>query len=310
MKPLIIVALLSLMPLTGHAAPQKLSQDREAILAMAGSFEVDFNFRETVPLAKDYELKKPYSAKAHELVKVIEDTGEQITLQHLLIVEDFAGPSVIKHWSQVWQFEDPQSLTYQGKKTWLPVTHSEADTQGTWTQLVTQVDDSPRYKAQGSWTHEGNTSIWTSKSSTRPLPRRDYTKRSDYDLLVVVNQHIISPEGWVHLQDNRKLVSRDGQDQFLCIENGLNHYRRIPDDKHKEGFALAEKEWAESKDFWKEVRESWLKIIADAKKPVSYARRVDGIPLMAAMGKLEKASIDAKKVDPEAINQALQQYLR
>lgn len=310
MKPILSSALFSFLTLSSFAEKDTFNRDREAILAMAGSYEVEFNFQETVPLAKDYELKKPYTAKAHELIKVIEDNGKNITLQHLLIVEDFAGPAVIKHWAQVWQFEDPQSLIYQGQKSWLPIIHSEAETKGSWTQLVTQIDDSPRYKAQGTWSHQGNTSTWTSKRSTRPLPRRDYTKRKDYDLLVVVNQHIITPEGWVHQQDNRKLVNREGQNQFLCVENGLNHYRRIKGDKNQEGFALAQKEWTEAQSFWKVVRESWLKVISESEKTVSYTPRIDGVSLMSKIGKLEDAAIEAKKVDSEAINKVIQEYLR
>ena len=32
----------------------------------------------------------------------------------------------------------------------------------------------------------------------RPLPRREYTRRSDYNALDVVNRHTIVPGGWTH----------------------------------------------------------------------------------------------------------------
>ena len=69
MKILIVSLLLTS---AAFAAPSSsLSRDRAAILGMAGKFEVKFNFTETVALAPDYELKKPYTSKAHELVKVV-----------------------------------------------------------------------------------------------------------------------------------------------------------------------------------------------------------------------------------------------
>jgi len=108
MKNLIVSLLLSASAIADSAG--SFSRDRAAILGMAGKFEVEFNFTETVALAPDYELKKPYTSKAHELVKVVEDTDKSITLQHLLVVDGEFGPAVIKHWAQIWKYEDPNSL--------------------------------------------------------------------------------------------------------------------------------------------------------------------------------------------------------
>lgn len=310
MKYLIATLILGILPLGGAPHSQKFSQDREAILAMAGAFAVEFNFTETVPLAEGYELKKPYQSKARELVKVIEDEGTSITLQHLLVVDGEFGPSVVKHWAQVWKYEDPRSLRYEGGTTWLPVTHSEEETEGTWTQLVTQTDDSPRYKAQGTWSHLGGSSVWTSKQSTRPLPRRDYTKRDDYDLLVVVNHHIITPQGWVHQQDNRKLVSRQGTSQFLCVEAGLNHYRRIDDQAGEEGFAAAEEYWEKTHHFWKTVRESWSDVVAESAEPIRYAKRIGKDRLMSEIGSLARKVSEGEAVDPAEARKVVQKYLR
>lgn len=310
MKHLVASLVLGALPLGATADSEKFSQDRAAILAMAGSFAVEFNFTETVPLAKGYQLKKPYQSKARELVKVIEDSGSSITLQHLLVVDAEFGPAVVKHWAQIWKYEDPRSLTYQGGTTWLPVTHGEDETKGTWTQLVTQTDDSPRYKAQGTWSHLGGSSIWTSKTSTRPLPRRDYTKRDDYDLLVVVNQHIITPQGWVHQQNNRKLVAREGRREFLCVESGLNHYRRIEDDEGSEGFAMAEDYWEKTSAFWKTVRDSWGTILEESQEPIHYAKRIGKDRLMSEIGGLARKVREGEAVDPARSQAVVKKYLR
>lgn len=292
------------------ANSQKFSRDRAAILAMAGAFEVEFEFRETIPLSAGYELRKPYSSKAKELVKVAEDHGTSITLQHLLVIEDENGPAVIKHWAQIWKYEDCRTLSYEGGKTWLPVIHTDEETKGTWTQFVTQTDDSPRYKAQGRWIHMGNTSIWTSRLSTRPLPRREYSKRSDYDLLVVTNQHVITPNGWVHQQDNRKLVSREGTRQFLCMEAGLNRYKRLSAESSREGFELAEKQWDKTREFWAHVRRGWDEIIENSEKPVRYATMVDGQRLRAEMNGLARKAATGEPVGPKQVNAVLATFLR
>ncbi|MDP0492605.1 MAG: hypothetical protein Q7Q71_16280 [Verrucomicrobiota bacterium JB023] len=294
----------------------KFQQDRAAILGMAGKFKITFDFEETVALLPDYELRKPYHSEAKELVKVVEDKGEEITLQHLLVIDDMDGPMVIKHWAQIWKYEDPHVLEYEGDMTWLPVTLSDEQVEGTWTQYVTQVDDSPRYKAAGKWVHEGNYSAWTSMPSTRPLPRREYTKRSDYDLLKVVNTHIITPDGWVHQQENRKFVRRNGANQSICLEKGLNNYTRItePSEIDNEDFAAAEDYWSETYPFWADVREAWNTVLTKNKGPVHYDSKVnpdDKENLMSRMSSLaETFKEEPKKANRKAIDSLLAEHLR
>ncbi|GHC61081.1 DUF6607 family protein [Roseibacillus persicicus] len=296
------------------AAPHAdFDRDRAAILSMAGTFEVEFKFEETVPLQPDYELKDPYKANALELVKVAEDLGSSITLQHLLIVEDMDGPRIIKHWAQIWNYEDTEVLTYEGKRTWLPVELSEEEVKGTWTQLVTQVDDSPRYKAAGKWEHSGDFSEWTSDLSTRPLPRREYTKRSDYDRLQVINRHLITPEGWVHLQDNRKQVRSEGQNHFLCLESGANTYKRIVPEEGSDqelGVKKANEYWAATHPFWKNVRHAWTEVIAKSEGPVHYISKLDKKPLMARMSELAENFKKDSSISRPEIDAILTQHLR
>ncbi len=310
MKAIITVLALVISSPSLVASSHKFSRDRAAILAMAGAFEVEFNFKEIVPLAEGYELRKPYQSKARELVKVAEDAGDCITLQHLLVIEDEDGPVVIKHWAQIRKYEDRKTLSFEGDKTWLPVTHSAEETTGTWTQFVTQTDDSPRYKAQGVWTHMGNTSSWTSRLSTRPLPRREYTKRKDYDLLMVTNHHVITPGGWVHRQDNRKLVSREGRRQFLCMESGLNHYRRVSDEARDEGFKIPEEEWDKTHHFWKSVRDSWDRVISESEKPIHYATMIGGQRLMSEINGLGRLAGNGEKVERRKVDEVISKYLR
>lgn len=226
-------------------------QDRQAILAMAGEYEVTFDFQETIALTSTYELKKPYSADAKELVEVIVDDGNRIILQHLLCMND--GETVIKHWKQEWRYEDPTLYEYVDVQTWKLRELSEDERRGTWTQKVAQVDDSPRYESYGRWTHHRNVSSWESDLTQRPLPRREYTKRKDYTVMMARNRHTITPNGWTHEQDNFKQISHDEGSPVLCREVGFNAYIRT--DEHN--FETARSYWSETKAFWSAVSDTW-----------------------------------------------------
>ncbi|MEO0587771.1 MAG: DUF6607 family protein, partial [Planctomycetota bacterium] len=190
----------------GCAATMAFEKDRKAILAMAGEYEVDFQFQETVTIVPGYELKDPYNSGATEFVEVVEDTGDRIVLQHILVMSDpkdaEAKPHVVKHWRQDWVYQDTTLIEYRGNRIFETVELSADEVAGTWSQAVYQVDDSPRYEAIGSWSHIGDRSSWASKETWRPLPRREHTKRDDYQVMVARNRHTITPTGWVHEQDN------------------------------------------------------------------------------------------------------------
>lgn len=234
------------------AVPADLARDRAAILAMAGEFKVDFDFRETVPLASGYTLHEPHHSGATEWVNVIEDRGDFISLQHILVIGD--EHHVVKHWRQDWQYQPAELIVFRGESRWERVPVAEAERAGAWSQTVYHVDDSPRYGGIGRWTHAGGVQAWTSSPTWRPLPRREYSTRSDYQVLDVINRHLLTPTGWVHEQDNTKLVlAADGSVQALAKETGLNTYTRVDD----YDFAAGRTYWERTAPFWQEVRNAW-----------------------------------------------------
>ncbi len=228
--------------------------DRAAILAMAGTYAVDFQFQETLALQPGYTLTKPYQEDARELVVVAEDTPRRIALQHLLLVGKGA---VIQHWRQIWTFEDTSLTEFRGHNTWRTRTLGPEETKGAWTQLVTNVDNSPRYEGVGRWEHTGGVSSWTSGETWRPLPRREYTKRDDYDVLIAINRHTLTPEGWAHEQVNGKLDLAPPADRFIARETGLNLYSRSSDD-----FDAARSWWENNRDFSNALAAVWEEVIA------------------------------------------------
>lgn len=233
-------------------AEQKFQQDREAILAMAGEYRVSFNFIETISYTEGYEPKERKESGGNEVVRVIEDRGDFISLQHMLVVGSDHGEMVVKHWRQDWQYEPERVFEFIGGNAWRMRDTDPEAVAGKWSQSVYQVDDAPRYAAIAAWEHEDGLSEWTAPRTWRPLPRRDATTRDDYDVVNAINRHAITPDGWVHEQDNEKLVLQ-GDDHVLVREIAYNVYRRF------DGYnvAAADEYWAETRDFWADVRAEW-----------------------------------------------------
>lgn len=231
-------------------------QDRKAILAMSGEYSVSFKFMETATFRANYELKKPYTSAAKEIVEVIEDSGKRIDMQHILL----AGPRVVKHWRQTWIYEPEFIYEFKGHKTWVPRKLSSAESKGAWAQIVSQVDDSPRYASVARWSHVQNRSTWEAQA-WRPLPRREYTTRSDYHVLVARNRHTITPTGWLHEQDNYKLVLGQKENAIIAQEIGFNIYDRTS----SVDFTKVRDYWAATNVFWNDVRGIWSGVMDGSK---------------------------------------------
>jgi len=235
--------------------------DRQAILAMAGEYNVTFDFSEVMPVEAGYELAEDKTTPAREVVYVIEDTGDYIALQHLLLVGDPTAPVVIKHWRQDWQYQPERLMAYQGFGAWQMHTVSDSEAAGAWSQTVYQVDDSPRYAGLARWEHSVNAATWEPAPSYRPLPRRDATVRDDYDVIEAVNRHTVLSWGWTHEQDNSKVILRDGEARELVREHGINTYTR----GDLMGDSAAAEYWEATAAYWDEVRDAWDEIMtADA----------------------------------------------
>ena len=243
----------------------KFERDRLAILAMQGEYKVNFDFMETMGFVENYIPQKPYQSWGTEFVTVIKDENDFISLQHIMVMffeeEDgsVSDPIVVKHWRQDWKYEDKLINTYIGDDTWEKNSIPMDKRKGTWSQFVYQVDDSPRYEGFGKWKHFSNSSIWSSYETSRPLPRREKTIRNDYDFIKGTNIHTITPNGWVHEQNNSKVTKKNF---ILAREIGLARYQRIKNFDWSAG----EIYWKKTEEFWREVREVWTKEIENSKK--------------------------------------------
>jgi hypothetical protein len=261
---LTLLAVVSFSQAANGREPSSFEKDRRAILAMSGEFEVKFKFDETVALRAGYELKHD-SAGGNETVLVVENSGKRIVLQHILVSKD--GEHVVKHWRQDWTYEDRDLREYAGDRTWNARHLSAREARGTWTQAVYEVNDGPRYESFGRWVHDGEYSSWQSATTWRPLPRREYSTRKDYDVLLAVNRHAITPWGWVHEQDNTKWdrANTDGH-PYIARELGVNEYRRIQNFDFSPARAYLER----TRGYWAAVRAQW-KLVLGGSGPVEVA---------------------------------------
>jgi hypothetical protein len=239
-----------------EAEKGRFEQDRKAIMAQAGDYRVRFDFIETVGFSTDYRVREPDRSGGYEVVRVIEDRGDFISLQHILVIEAGDQKFPIKHWRQDWRYEPASVLVFIGGNAWENRAVSAADREGSWSQQVYQVEDSPRYGAVGAWTHDNGVSQWTPAAELRPLPRRESTSRKDYYGVLAVNRHALTQDGWVHEQDNSKLAMVDGRKQIIAREVGVNTYRPNADFDA----SVATNYWAATRDFWAEIRKEWDKL--------------------------------------------------
>lgn len=239
------------------ASSAMFDQDRASILAMTGDYKVTFDFTETVPFLAGYELKDRKLSGGHESVRVVADRGDFISLQHLLVVGPDDAPFVVKHWRQDWHYEPARVLIFVGGNAWEWRDVPASDRAGTWSQTVYQVDDAPRYGAVGTWTYQDGLAAWTPPHEWRPLPRRDMTTRDDYHTVDAINRHVITPWGWVHEQDNSKLILTDTP-RALVREVGVNTYRRFNDYP----VDAADAYWQATSAYWAGVRAHWQTIEA------------------------------------------------
>lgn len=236
-------------------AQSKKKQDQIAIKKMCGCFEVTFNFAETFSYNQDslYKPSKTKSDRGLEWAQLVVDEKNKISIQHLLQVGNPADPYIVKHWRQDWLYENEDFYMYNGNNAWLFENKSQKDIDGQWTQKVYQVDDSPRYEGSATWVHVDGKSFWEN-TTTAPLPRREYTKRSDYNVTLRGNRHEIVNGGWVHDQDNAKVVREKGvEDVIIAKEKGYNTYKKVADSRCQGAIDW----WSKHHEKWAVVRAKW-----------------------------------------------------
>lgn len=294
-------------------------RDRRAILAMTGEYRVSFDFIEVAGFTPNYQQTAPYQSWATEKVYVLEDKSDFISLQHILVMRmvDKDGketaPMVTKHWRQDWRYQPKQVLQFKGYQTWQSQQVADMQRKGAWSQTVYQVDDSPRYGCVAKWEHMRNYSSWNCENTWRALPRREYSVRDDYQVLMGNNRHIILPTGWVHEQQNNKM-GLDKQGQFhpetpiIAREFGYNRYERIQGFDFREGDEYLKN----TEPFWAQVRKQW-DVLANKQAPIYLKAPPDKdglyIPLFGYASRLNAGEVLTTKEITESAKNMVDGYL-
>jgi hypothetical protein len=284
------------------SAPSSVfERDRQSILAQAGQYRVHFDMRENVSFRADYDPLEEKLSGGSEIVRVVYDKGDRISLQHILVMEHEGQVMVIKHWRQDWVYQPQTVLTYAGPNQWTLTPVPQAERAGAWSQTVWQTDDSPRYGGVGRWTYDNGLSAWTSNTTWRPLARRDAVRNPVYDRYLGTNRHILKPDGWVHIQDNMKMSGKAGGEPIAIVqEDVINTYDRSTSYSPQAG----DDYWTKTQGFWSAVRDAWDAAIAAHDgvhlQEAGDTGSITGRPLMD----LAQQIADGEKTEAEAVVKA------
>jgi hypothetical protein len=223
---------------------------------------------------------------------------------------------VVKHWRQDWRYEDRDVHAFMGRNTFEKQRLARSEAEGAWTQTVYQVDDSPRYEAVGRWEHAPGASFWESEDRRRPLPRREFSVRDDYQALYGSHRITIQPHGWSMEEDTLKLVLDDNNEPvaeqpYLAREAGLSRYDRLRDYDFSAGDAY----WEKTAAFWAGVRAYWDGLYEERER-FAFDKTVDGTPMFMALFAMadEAGAADAAGASDEELDskvaKTIDRYLR
>ncbi len=290
-------------------------RDQAAIRALGGDYRAAFDFLEVVLFGDTEGPATPYRSWGTERVFVIEDRPGFVSLQHVMVMSfvdeqgEVQGPFVQKHWRQDWTWEPESVLLYRGLGEWRTEPLAREERAGAWSQTVYQVDDTPRYTLVGRWSHDAVSSVWTSRPDWRPLPRRESSVRTDYDVLDGAHRITVLPLGWVHEQENLKRVLDapgvvDPARPILAREIGVNRYDRLDDFDFSAGAAY----WSKTEEFWALVRQSWNDRLARS-QTIEIRKACAGTPVFVSLFELAASQESGPPTSPDVLQERIDEVL-
>lgn len=289
MKQLFLLPVLALAFISAKA---QSANDKKQLENLCGCFEVSFKYAETFAPDRNYKFHdREDIAGVTELALPLELSDKKVVIQHLLVV---SPTNIVKHWREEWSYENPVIWEYTGDKIWTKKILPASAVKGKWTQTVWEVSDEPRYQGLSQFVNMDGKTIWQSTADA-PLPRREYSKREDYNLLRRTNRLNITDSGYVHEQDNRKIIRENSTEQLLAEEKGLNIYVRQPDTE----CAAARDYWEQTKAYWNMVRTVWNDYVNTHDK-IQLKTKVDGKMLNEYLNELAKEYAEKKMPLTEA----------
>lgn len=268
-------------------AQENYQKDRETLKKLCGCFEVEFKYKETFGYAKNYKVTDKYINEALEWVSYEEQSDGSVSMQHILVID---STTLIKHWREDWVFEGTEYFDYEKTYVWNKIKEDKNNAKNKWLQKVYQVDDRVQYAGIASFVYFDNKILWQSQVDA-PLPRREYTKRTDYNVMNRLNRLYISDKGYMHEQDNFKIYRNDNNvDTLISEEKGWNNYVKVEESKCQAAIDW----WNKNKIFWQDVRSIWNEILKD-KTRLDMHWEIDGKQLYEVLFKLNVALVNNSK---------------
>jgi len=290
-KLFIILSYLLVLPIEAFSFPlfKQFSSDHRAIKKMSGCYEVTYQFSESKNMnPKLHTPSKDYHETGLEWITVDQESKNEISLQHILII----GNELQKHWRQVWTKNPTSSIEYLGDNTWerKNIVLNSKKLNNLWSQVVYQVDDSPRYGCLATWTHGFFSSSWQCTHTLSPLPRREFSQRSDYNLLMRENIHEIKLNKWFHKQFNHKIIQNELGLNIIAQEEGQNTYKKVSAKNCK----AAKVFWKVRKNNWHLIQDMWKHVFEHHPK-IAFKNKVDNKTLWMMLFELEEQYSKAEK---------------
>lgn len=280
---------------------KKIEADKAAIKTMTGCYKVTFEFAETFAPDTAYRYHERKSEWGIEYVFLLEETDKSVSLQHLLIVDDTV---IVKHWRQDWIYENTELLSFYKDNEWKKITLDKATAKGTWTQKVYQVDDGPRYESYGTWVHADGRHFWESTCDA-PLPRREFTKRSDYNVLKRHCHIEITNYGWMLEQDNEKIIrDSSGNDKLLCWEKGFEKFFN-----GNYNCEAAVKWWEKNHRYWADVRKVWNEMYSSKTGRLKIQGKIDNKVLYEHLFKIGREYARAEEYNSKEASQRIRKTI-
>jgi hypothetical protein len=262
--------------------PFSKNKDVKSIERMAGCYEVTYVSKETRSFSPTYNIRsKDNKEVGLEWIGIDRSNAHEVHLQHILVMNDM----VQKHWRQEWTKNPKRQVAYLGNQTWenttvaMPANHKRP----LWSQSVLQVDDAPRYACAAEWIHAKNYSSWNCIDTYSPLPRREFSQRKDYNLLLRSNHHQVSKKQWFHFQENEKFNVVDNVYTWIAHETGTNTYKKVASSK----CSAAKDWWKNHKHNWNIIQDMW-KHIFDHHTKITFHEKINGKTLWMELFAIEE----------------------
>lgn len=231
-------------------------KDLLAMQALPGCFLVAKRAVDTFRLQKEYKASLPYNENYHVFI-VAEAIGAGKKGTRFQFIEQREA-EVRKGQTLEWRWQEIEMILFRKPFFWQKVSLNEGITRNTWMLRKYFASGDPNYQCIASWHHSFNHHSWECFTWS-PLPERERSQRSQYNVLARGAVYRATHLGWRHEQNNEKVLLEAGRADWLAQERVEIDYRKV----HPKECRKASTYWRNNKNIWHDVQEQWARIFAE-----------------------------------------------